>query len=114
MKQLALVCLAWFAITSEGISATNINNAANDACECLKAPYRQLEKVIISIKAAKKTGDMSQLQASQTDLIQLINSSTACFEGLSKKHPEIDKSDVLKKQVSDLTEKKCPAPKLGH
>lgn len=113
MKQLILVCLTWVAFTSAGFSATNINQAATDACLCLKAPYQQLEKVITSIQTAKETGDLSQLQTSQNELIQLMNSSTTCFEDLSEKHPKIDQSDVLKKQVADLTQKMCPVPTLN-
>ncbi len=113
MKQLILVGLTWVVFTTTGLSATNINLAARDACLCLKAPYQQLEKVIASIKTAKLTGDISQLHASRNTLIQLMRSSTACFENLSKKYPEIDQSDLLKKQVVDLTGKICPAPGLN-
>jgi len=113
MKQLILVCLTWVAITSDGFSATNINQAATDACVCLKVPYQQLEKVIASIQTAKETGDLSQLQTSQNELIQLMSSSTACFEDLSKKYPEIDQSEVLKKQVADLIQEMCPVPTLN-
>lgn len=114
MKQLILVCLTWIAFFTEGHSDTNMNQAASDACLCLQAPYQQLEKVIASVNTAKTTGDMSQLQASQNELIQLMKSSTSCFEALSVKYPEIDESDTLKKQVGDMIQKMCPAPKLGH
>lgn len=114
MKQLFLVlftCIIW---TPQALSETDLDRASSDACKCLKAPYQQLEKTASAIKKAQKTGDMSQMQSSQTELIELLKASTACFENLSKEYPDIDQSDELKRKVMEKTQQMCPAPVLGY
>lgn len=91
-------------------SGPNLDVAADDLCECLVEPYKQLSRVSGTFKQAQASGDLSQLTAAQGEMMEVMNSSRPCFEGLSKKYPEIEKSDPLKKQVMQIAEKKCPSP----
>jgi len=114
MKHLILVCLAWVAFSTTSLAAANIDQAAADACLCMKAPYSELSNALVLAKEAQKTGDMSKLMAIQQQIMTTLKASTGCFEGLSKKYPEIDKSDELKEQVVKKTKKMCPSPVMRH
>jgi hypothetical protein len=101
-------------LNTQLIAAPNLDQAAADACRCLEAPYSELSKTLITVKQAQNSGDMSKLMASQTQMIAILQSSASCFEALSKKYPEIDTSDDLKKQVVQKTESMCPNPAMSN
>ncbi len=109
MKTL-FVATALLACSWPAWSGPDLDAAAADACACLKAPYEQVEKAMQLIRAAQASGDMSGLMAAQGEMMQVMNASGECFNGLVKKYPEIDKSDALKEQVMAKTEKRCPNP----
>jgi len=97
-------------LSAPAFAGPDVNAAANDACQCLEEPYRQMTNTIEIIKQAQVSGDMSQLTSSQEEMMAAANAATPCFEALSKKYPEIDKSDVLKDKVMAIAEKQCPRP----
>lgn len=113
MKQLILLASISFISISPLAAAPDLDQAAADACLCLEAPYNELSKALVVVKQAQKTGDMSKLMESQAQMMAILQSSASCFEDLSNKYPEIDKSDDLKKQVMEKTEKKCPNPAMS-
>ncbi|MEM7542531.1 MAG: hypothetical protein AAF384_13255 [Pseudomonadota bacterium] len=92
------------------IAAPDLDQAASDACDCLKAPYQQIEKATAMMKEAQASGDMSQMTAAQGEMMAVMNAGAQCFGGLQKKYPEIDQSDELKTKVMGIVENKCPRP----
>jgi hypothetical protein len=114
MKRLILLASISITAISPLSAAPDLDQAAADACQCLEAPYREISKALVTIKQAQNSGDMSKLMASQAQMMAILQSSASCFEGLSKKYPEIDNSDELKKQVAEKTEKMCPNPAMSQ
>jgi len=92
------------------LAAPDVNKAAEDVCECLKEPYIQVSKAMELIKAAQASGDTSALMAAQGEMMSVLNASSQCFEDLTKKYPEIVKSDELQAQVMLMADKQCPNP----
>jgi len=92
------------------LAAPNVNEAAEDVCECLKEPYIQVSKAMELSKAAQASGDMSALMAAQGEMMSVMNTSSQCFDDLAKKYPEIVKSDELQAQVMLIADKQCPNP----
>ncbi len=99
--------------TSQLIAAPDLTNAATDACKRLEAPYAQTTIAMDAIKKAQQSGDMAKLLKLQQQMMAVLQASTGCFEALSKKYPEIDQDDELKKQVTNLTQQMCPNPMTG-
>lgn len=114
MKRLILLVSICVTVISPLSAAPDLDQAATDACLCLEAPYSELSKALVTVKQSQNSGDMSKLIASQAQVMAILQSSTSCFEGLSKKYPEIDKSDEMKKQVAEKTEKICPHPVMSN
>jgi len=110
MKKLYIIISVLPLFSAMAFAGPNLDAAANDACQCLEEPYRQMNKTIVLIKQAQASGDMSQLMAAQNEMMAAANAATPCFEALSKKYPAIDKSDPLKDRVMALAEKQCPPP----
>ena len=100
--------------TSPLLAAPDLDQAAADACKCLKAPYAEISKAVASVKRAQQSGDMSKLMEVQSQMVTILQSSSRCFQALSSRYPDIDKSDELKKQVAEKIEKMCPAPVMGN
>ncbi len=99
--------------TSQLMAAPDLTKAATDACKCLEAPYAQTAIAMDAAKTAQQSGDMAKLLELQRQMMAVLQTSTSCFEALSKKYPGIDEDDELKKQVIDLTQKMCPNPMTG-
>ena len=100
---LAPVCsLAW--------AAPDLNEAAQDVCDCLEAPYAQAQQAMELISAAQASGDMSALVAAQCEMMGVINASNQCFEALPAKYPEINQSEELQQQVMNMADEQCPNP----
>jgi hypothetical protein len=105
-----IVTITLVIISSVVWAAPNMNEAAEDVCECLKEPYIQVSKAMELITAAQASGDMSALMSAQGEMMSVMNASSQCFEVLTKKYPEIAKSDELKMQVMSIADKQCPNP----
>ena len=88
----------------------DLNKAAGDVCECLKEPYKQVQKAMEMLQSAQTSGDMSALASAQGEMMGVMNASNLCFENLSKKYPEIDKRVELQEKVMNLADKQCPNP----
>ncbi len=91
-------------------AAPDLNEAAEDVCNCLEAPYAQLQQAMELISAAQASGDMSALVAAQSEMMGVMNASSQCFDALTEKYPEISQSEELQQQVMDIAEKHCPNP----
>lgn len=91
----------------------NLEQAADDGCGCLKAPHGKIEELAQVVQEAMDTQDMSKIMALQDEMMQVIDGSNECFGELKKKYPEIDQSDELKEEVTNLMKQKCPRPDLG-
>lgn len=102
--------LSIFALSSQAWADPDLNEAADDVCECLEAPYAEVQKALGLIAAAQQSGDMSALVAAQGEMMGVIDASSECFEALALKYPEIDQSDELKAQVMEIADQKCPNP----
>lgn len=96
-----------------GWAGPNLDAAATDVCECLEAPYEQVEQALQLVRAAQASGDMSGIMAAQGEMMQVLSASGECFDALVEKYPEIDKSDTLKAQVMEIADEKCPNPAAG-
>ncbi|MCW9051660.1 MAG: hypothetical protein OQJ91_05010 [Motiliproteus sp.] len=110
MKRLLCSLLLLVPFPPSLLAASNLDEAANDVCKCLEAPYAQAEKAMALVQQAQASGDMSQLMAAQGDMMGVISASGRCFEGLSKKYPDIDRSPELQDQVMAKADQKCPNP----
>ena len=91
-------------------AAPDLNEAAEDVCDCLEAPYAQTQQAIALISAAQASGDMSALIAAQGEMMGVINASNQCFDALTEKYPEISQSEELQQQVMDIADEQCPNP----
>lgn len=105
-----ITLLAIFSMSFPVWSTPDLNEAAEDACTCLKGPYREAENSLELIRHAQATGDTSKLMEAQGQMMGVINISNRCFSALAQKYPEIDQSDELKRQVMAKTETRCPNP----
>ena len=108
-RYILLACLSIAAILPLS-AAPDLDQAAADACLCLEAPYNEISNILIAVKQARQSGDMSKIVESKEQMMTVLQSSASCFEDLSNKYPEIDESEELKKQVLDKTEEMCPNP----
>ncbi|WP_261841722.1 hypothetical protein [Aliamphritea ceti] len=88
----------------------DLNAAAEDVCDCLEAPYAQVQQAMELFNAAQASGDMSALEAAQGEMMGVINASRQCFKGLTVKYPEISLSEELQHQVMDIADEQCPNP----
>ena len=91
-------------------AAPNLNEAAEDVCSCLAAPYAQAQQAMELISVAQASGDMSSLMAAQGEMMGVINASSQCFGALTKKYPEISQSEKLQQQVMNIADEQCPNP----
>ncbi len=107
-KLLITIILAPFC--SLAWAAPDLNEAADDVCDCLEAPYAQIQQAIELISAAQASGDMSALVAAQGEMMGVINASNHCFDALTEKYPEISQSEELQKQVMSIADEQCPNP----
>lgn len=98
----SLSCFTW--------ATPDLNEAADDVCECLKAPYAQVQMALELIAAAQASGDTSALVAAQGEMMGVINASNQCFQTLAIKYPEINQSPELQDQVMNIAEQQCPNP----
>ncbi len=91
-------------------AAPDLNEAADDVCDCLEAPYAQAQQAMELISAAQASGDMSALIAAQGEMMGVINASNQCFDALTEKYPEISQSEELQQQVMNIADEQCPNP----
>ena len=105
-----LIGLGLLSLPVSTVMAANIDAAAKDACKCLEAPYGEVEKAMKFVEEAQASGDMSKLMALQGDMMAVMNSTSKCFEGLSKKYTKIDKDPDLQAKVMEKVDKLCPNP----
>lgn len=111
-KLRCVVLLALMHHANAGLTA-NLEQAAEEGCECLKAPHAKMEELAPVVQEAMETQDMSKITALQGEMMQVIDGSNECFGELKKKYPEIDQSDELKEEVTYIMKQKCPRPHLG-
>ena len=109
-----LMLITSIAVTAHAQSTSYIQQAARDACKCLEAPYAQTAAAMSAIKKAQQSGDMAKLLETQAQMMSVLQASSSCFEALSKKYPDIDQNDDLKKEVLALTQKMCPNPATAN
>lgn len=106
-----VVIAALLASFTNIVAATSDMNAATkDVCKCLEAPYAKAKEALAMIQQAQATGDVSELMAAQGEMMSVINTSTRCFEHLSKKYQDIANDEKLKKEIMAKAEKQCPNP----
>ncbi|MCU7868626.1 MAG: hypothetical protein KZQ98_08825 [Candidatus Thiodiazotropha sp. (ex Lucinoma borealis)] len=91
-------------------AAPDLNEAAEDVCDCLEAPNAQAQQAMELISAAQASGDMSALIAAQGEMMGVINASSQCFDALADKYPEINQSEELQQQVMNIADVQCPNP----
>ncbi len=91
-------------------AAPDLNEAAEDVCDCLEEPYAQAQQAMELISAAQASGDTSALIAAQGEMMGVINASNQCFEALAEKYPEINQSEELQQQVMNIAGEQCPNP----
>ncbi len=113
MNRNLIVVIVLLLLSGPGLAASDLNQAAGDVCRCLEAPYDQARKAMALLNNARASGDMSRLASAQGDMMAVINASTLCFRGLSKKYPDIDSSDELKEKVMAIADRQCPNPAAG-
>lgn len=110
----SLICITLTLLFSNLVFAgPNIDEAAKGVCKCLKAPYAQAQKAMGLIEKAQAVGDNEAFISAQNDIMGVIDASTTCFNSLSKKYPEIDRSNELKRKVMAIADKQCPNPVSG-
>lgn len=95
---------------SLALASPDLNQAAEDVCGCLEAPYAQAQQAVELINAAQASGDMSALVAAQGEMMGVISASNQCFGALAQKYPEISQSETLQQQVMNLADEQCPNP----
>ncbi len=110
MSYLRLSLLSLMFIATPSFAGSDLDAAANDVCGCLAEPYAHFEKTMQRLQEAQASGDSSKMTAAQGEMMQILQVSTQCFEGLSKKYPDISQSDELKGQVMAKAEQQCPNP----
>ena len=88
----------------------DLNEAAEDVCDCLEAPYAQVQQAMDLMTAAQASGDMSALIAAQGEMMGVINASNQCFDALTVQYPEISQSEELQQQVMNIADQQCPNP----
>ena len=88
----------------------DLNEAAADVCDCLEAPYAQVQQAMELITAAQASGDMSALMAAQGEMMAVMNVGSQCFDVLTEKYPEISQSEDLQQQVMNIADQQCPNP----
>ena len=106
----SLIAIILVPFCSLAWAASDLNKAAEDVCNCLKAPYAQVQQAMELIRAAQASGDMSALIAAQGEMMGVINASNQCFDALTEKYPEISQSEELQQQVMNIADKQCPNP----
>ena len=111
LKQFIVITLVPFCSLSWATS--NLNEAAEDVCKCLKEPYAQAKKAMDLISTAQKSGNMPSLVAAQGEMMGVMSASSRCFDALEVKYPDIAKREELQDQVMKIADKKCPNPASG-
>ena len=94
-------------------AGSNLDQAASDACECMKEPYAKMEEAKVMVMQAMASGDYTKMTAMEGEFAGLQDRVEACFNGLRKKYPDIDQSQALKDKVTAKMQEKCPAPQMG-
>ncbi|MBN3563000.1 hypothetical protein [Aliamphritea spongicola] len=92
------------------LATPDLNEAADDVCACMEAPYAQIEQAMEMLNAAQASGDTSALIAAQGEMLGVINAASQCFNELSVKYPEISQSQDLQQQVMAIADDQCPNP----
>lgn len=106
----SLIAIILVPFCSLAWTAPDLNEAAEDVCDCLEAPYAQIQQAMELISAAQASGDMSALIAAQGEMMGVINASNQCFDALTEKYPEISQSEELQQQVMNIADEQCPNP----
>ncbi len=106
----SLIAIILVSFSSLAWAAPDLNEAAEDVCDCLEAPYAQAQQAMELISTAQASGDMSALIAAQGEMMGVINASNQCFNALTEKYPEISQSEELQEQVMKLAGEQCPNP----
>ncbi len=109
MKKYTLIGL-FILFSNVAIAGDNLEEAANDVCQCLGEPYKTIEKIVEDLKKAQASGDTTKLMQYQGEVMGAIQATTPCFENLAKKYPGINQDKKLQKQVMDMADKQCPNP----
>jgi len=97
-------------LTSPQTFAADLDAAADDVCVCLEVPYQHAEEILVLVNEALKSGDISKILASQDEMMEVMNTSELCIEGLSKKYPDISADESLQSEVMRIADEKCPNP----
>ncbi len=106
----SLIAIILVPFCSLAWATPDLNEAAEDVCDCLEAPYAQVQQAMELITAAQASGDMSALMAAQGEMMGVINVGNQCFEALTEKYPEISQSEELQEQVMNIADEQCPNP----
>lgn len=88
-------------------SGDPVEKAAQEACDCLKPIYTQLEKVA----EAMRSGDQASLSDMSGDMDQSMKAQT-CMGDLEKKYPNIRDDTELQSRLTASMDKLCPRPKI--
>ncbi len=91
-------------------ASPDLNEAANDVCTCMEAPYAQIELAIEMLNAAQASGDTSALITAQGEMMSVMNAASQCFNALTTKYPEISQNEALQQQVMAIADEQCPNP----
>lgn len=113
MRYKKLTLLFGLLLSASGWAAPDFNDAADDACNCLKGTYDQASELMVLITEAQASGDMTPVMASQEKMMALASATSECFEAMTEKYPEIAQSDELKEKVMSIADQQCPNPMQG-
>ena len=113
MRNKRLSLLFGLLLSANGWAASDFNDAADDACDCLKETYDQASQLMVLLSEAQASGDMTPIMASQEKMMALASATSQCFEAMTKKYPDIAESDELKEKVMSIADEQCPNPMHG-
>ncbi|WP_315980457.1 hypothetical protein [Aliamphritea spongicola] len=109
MRHSLIICIL-MSFSGAALATPDLNEAADDVCACMEAPYAQIEQAMEMLNAAQASGDTSALIAAQGEMLGVINAASQCFNELSVKYPEISQSQDLQQQVMAIADDQCPNP----
>ena len=96
--------------TGFAVASPDVQEAADDVCECMAKPNQLAEQVMKQAMQAQASGDTSAIMARQGELMNVMSAAVECFEKLPKKYPQIDQDEQLKKEVMAIADRQCPSP----
>lgn len=111
--QPAFILVSGVLLAANGWTAPDLNAAADDACKCLAEPYAAAGKIMTMISEARTSGNMTPIMESQEEMMALAEVTSACFETMTKKYPDIAASAELKGKVMAISDQQCPNPMKG-